>query len=77
MHINWFDPAKFNVQAYEFYEKVDHGDMNWIVPDKFLAFAGPSASPIDADGTQREFVSLAGTQREFALKLAWKWDFVS
>merc|ERR1712194_765470 len=23
---------------------------NWIVPDRFLAFAGPSATPIDADG---------------------------
>lgn len=51
MHVGWFVPSTFNVQAYEFYEKVEHGDMNWIVPDKFLAFAGPSATPIDADGT--------------------------
>lgn len=50
MRIGWFDPNTFDVATYEFYEKVEHGDMNWILPDKFLAFAGPSATPIDADG---------------------------
>jgi len=50
MRIRWFDPSTFDVAAYEFYEKVEHGDMNWVIPDKFLAFAGPSATPIDADG---------------------------
>lgn len=34
MRIRWFDPATFDVAAYEFYEKVEHGDMNWIMPDK-------------------------------------------
>jgi len=50
MRIRWFDPNTFDVACYEFYEKVEHGDMNWVVPDKFLAFAGPSATPIDQDG---------------------------
>jgi len=50
MKIKWFDPNTFDVAAYEFYEKVEHGDMNWVIPDKFLAFAGPSATPIDCDG---------------------------
>ncbi|CAD7927448.1 unnamed protein product [Amoebophrya sp. A120] len=50
MRIRWFDPNTFDVAAYEFYEKVEHGDMNWVMPDKFLAFAGPSATPIDPDG---------------------------
>lgn len=50
MRVQWFDPNTFDVAAYEFYEKVEHGDMNWVVPDKFLAFAGPSATPIDCDG---------------------------
>lgn len=50
MRIRWFDPNTFDVACYEFYEKVEHGDMNWVMPDKFLAFAGPSATPIDADG---------------------------
>ena len=30
----WFDWEHFDVNAYEFYEKVEHGDMNWIIPDK-------------------------------------------
>eukprot|EP00435_Cladocopium_sp_Y103_P067679 s137_g30.t1 len=29
---------------------VENGDMNWIIPDKFLAFAGPSPTSTDADG---------------------------
>jgi len=50
MRIGWFDPSNFDVATYEYYERVENGDMNWIVPDRFLAFAGPSATPIDADG---------------------------
>ena len=50
MRIRWFNPDTFDVATYEYYEKVEHGDMNWIMPDKFLAFAGPSATPIDYDG---------------------------
>lgn len=30
----------FNLESYEFYEKVENGDMNWIT-DKFLALASP------------------------------------
>lgn len=33
--------SNFNVHEYEHYEKVENGDFNWIVPGKFLAFAGP------------------------------------
>ena len=32
------------MEEYEFYEKVENGDMNWIVPGKFLAFSGPAAT---------------------------------
>ncbi|XP_044588872.1 dual specificity protein phosphatase CDC14C-like, partial [Cotesia glomerata] len=35
----------FDVSEYEKYEKVEYGDMNWIVPQKFLAFSGPSTEP--------------------------------
>jgi len=31
----------FNVKEYEYYEKVENGDLNWIVPEKFMAFMGP------------------------------------
>jgi cell division cycle 14 len=46
----WFDWTRFDVDSYEFFEKVENGDMNWIIPDKFLAFAGPCATSVDADG---------------------------
>lgn len=32
------------LRRYYFYERVENGDMNWIVPGKFLAFSGPHAS---------------------------------
>ncbi|EDV23417.1 uncharacterized protein TRIADDRAFT_27920 [Trichoplax adhaerens] len=31
----------FDVDEYEYYEKVENGDFNWIIPKKFLAFSGP------------------------------------
>lgn len=31
----------FDVKEYEYYEKVENGDLNWIVPNKFIAFCGP------------------------------------
>ncbi len=37
----WYDFSKFNVKEYEHYEKVENGDLNWIIPVKFLAFMGP------------------------------------
>ena len=48
--MKWFDVKTFNLRDYEFYEKVENGDMNWIVPGKFLAFSGPSANSRDPDG---------------------------
>lgn len=37
-----FQDNSFDVREYEYYEQVEHGDLNWIVPGKFLAFSGPS-----------------------------------
>lgn len=31
----------FNLEDYEYYERVECGDLNWIVPNKFIAFCGP------------------------------------
>ena len=41
MRLGWYNYATFNVQEYQHYEKVENGDLNWIVPGKFLAFSGP------------------------------------
>merc|ERR1712151_145359 len=38
---NFFSFINFNVNEYEYYEQVENGDLNWIVQDKILAFAGP------------------------------------
>ncbi|KAL9187162.1 hypothetical protein ACHAXT_010882 [Thalassiosira profunda] len=37
-------PTTFNVEEYEHFEQVENGDLNWIVADRILAFAGPQAA---------------------------------
>ncbi|CAG5120853.1 unnamed protein product [Candidula unifasciata] len=37
----FFNFETFDVDEYEHYEKVENGDFNWILPNKFLAFCGP------------------------------------
>ena len=39
----------FDLKAYEFYEKTQNGDMNWIVPGKLLAFATPYDKKVNAN----------------------------
>lgn len=38
---NFFSFDDFNIKEYEYFEQVEHGDLNWIAKNKFLAFAGP------------------------------------
>jgi cell division cycle 14 len=62
MELGWFDLNKFDVQEYSHYEKVENGDLSWIIPDKFIAFAGPCATSIDSEGypvkTPEEYVPM-------------------
>jgi len=51
--LKWFDMKTFNLRDYEFYEKVENGDLNWIIPGKFVAFSGPSGQTRDPDGYRR------------------------
>lgn len=37
----FFNFDDFNYVEYEHYEIVESGDLNWIVPNKFIAFCGP------------------------------------
>jgi protein-tyrosine phosphatase len=37
----FFDFATFNVEEYEHFEQVENGDLNWVMNEKFIAFAGP------------------------------------
>lgn len=44
LQIGLFNLDNFDLEQYEFYEKVENGDMNWIT-DKFLALASPKDDP--------------------------------
>lgn len=37
----FFDFETFDPEEYEYYARVENGDLNWIVPKKFIAFFGP------------------------------------
>jgi len=41
VRFGWYDFRTFNVKEYEYYERVENGDLNWIIPGKFVAFMGP------------------------------------
>ena len=45
--INW---DSFDRSAYEKYERVEHGDLNWIVKNRILAFSGPYEKSEVIDG---------------------------
>lgn len=42
--LGFFNFNDFNLEEYEHLEKVENGDLNWIVPGKFIAFCGPHAT---------------------------------
>jgi len=41
------DLENFDLEQYEMFERVEHGDFNWITPN-FLAFASPQHKPVAA-----------------------------
>lgn len=41
LHHGFLNFEKFDVDEYEHYERVENGDINWIISGKFLAFSGP------------------------------------
>jgi cell division cycle 14 len=62
MKLGWFDFKKFNVTEYDHYEKVENGDLNWIIPNKFVAFSSPSDKKKDENGLQyftpKDFIAI-------------------
>jgi cell division cycle 14 len=46
VRLNLFDWTKFDVELYEHFGQVENGDLNWIIPGKLLAFAGPHPSKV-------------------------------
>jgi len=50
VQFGFFDYDKFNGEEYLFYEQVENGDLNWIVPGKCIAFSGPHPRRLGSDG---------------------------
>jgi cell division cycle 14 len=50
--LGWFNYKTFNLAEYEHYEKIENGDLNWILPNKFVAFSSPSDKPVDKYGVR-------------------------
>ncbi|KAF5280135.1 hypothetical protein FQA39_LY18137 [Lamprigera yunnana] len=44
LEFNFFNFSDFDVVEYDTYDKLQNGDMNWLLPRKFLAFIGPTDS---------------------------------
>lgn len=49
IELKWFNLAAFDLKSYEFKEKVENGDMNWIIPQKLLAFSSPNDNSPNSD----------------------------
>jgi len=45
--LGWINFDTFDYDEYSYYEQVENGDFNWIIPNKFLAFASPSSPPLN------------------------------
>lgn len=45
MKLGWYKFGEFDNKEYEYYEKLENGDLNWIIPGKFMAFMGPLDDP--------------------------------
>ncbi|TMW55444.1 hypothetical protein Poli38472_010326 [Pythium oligandrum] len=41
--------GSFSLDEYEHYDQLHHGDINWIIPGKILAFSGPQQERIVLD----------------------------
>lgn len=50
MKLGWFNFKKFNITEYQHYQQVENGDLNWIIPGKFVAFSSPYDKKQDKHG---------------------------
>jgi len=48
--LSWFDWPTFDLDFYEHYEMIDRGDLNWTIPNKFIAFSSPMMERYDPEG---------------------------
>lgn len=50
LKVGFFNFDDFDAEEYEYYERVENADLNWIVPNKFIAFCGPHKDTKMDDG---------------------------
>uniref|UniRef100_A0A1I7TSM6 protein-tyrosine-phosphatase n=1 Tax=Caenorhabditis tropicalis TaxID=1561998 RepID=A0A1I7TSM6_9PELO len=50
LKLGWLDFTNFDHEEYEFYERVENGDFNWIIPGKILSFCGPHNESREENG---------------------------
>uniref|UniRef100_F7BZ82 protein-tyrosine-phosphatase n=1 Tax=Monodelphis domestica TaxID=13616 RepID=F7BZ82_MONDO len=43
IHYGFLNFEKFDLVEYEHYEKEENGNLNWIIPGRFIAFCGPQS----------------------------------
>ena len=59
LKLGWYDFKTFNLRDYQFYEKVQNGDLNWTIPRKFISFQGPhNEAGIDDRWTPEDYADL-------------------
>lgn len=46
--LGFFNFRDFNPNEYDKYDKLQNGDLNWLLPRKFLAFIGPTDQPLQS-----------------------------
>lgn len=65
--LGWFNIQTFNVAEYTRLSQLKNGDMNWIIPGKFLAFSCPSrrCAILRSSSTDEEDTTLAYYTRVF------------
>lgn len=47
IELGWYNFNKFDYKEYEANHKLENGDMNWIIPNKIIAFSSPTDKPKD------------------------------
>jgi len=56
--LGWLNFETFNVQEYEYYERVENGDLNAIVAGRFVAFSGPAARRTEVSLGPEDYVPI-------------------
>jgi cell division cycle 14 len=45
MKLGWYNFKTFDNKEYEYYSCLENGDLNWVIPGKFIGFMGPLDNP--------------------------------